>query len=159
MCSRRIGCGWPMSDVKVKELQAVIQEIQVNEDSVEALENSIKEHNKILASLRAKATGYLVELGWNEFDCPLGKIKMVERWQTKAPSSVEDKAKLFGWMRERGIYDKYATVHAVALRSLFLAEREVALENGEDPVTFALPGMEPATLFEDLKFTPKRNKG
>jgi hypothetical protein len=142
--------------VTVEQLDQLVAEIETLEIAKETKEEEVKELNKQLGALKMKATGYLKELGREEYACPRGKIVIVERWNVKSPATQECKQALFEWMKERGIYDTYATVNAQSLKSLYMAERDAAIKNGEDPVTWALPGMEPANLFEDLKFTRSR---
>lgn len=144
-----------MTNVTVTELDALVEKYRAKEAEIEALELQIKPLSKELQGIKSAIATHLQELNREEYSSPFGKVKTVERWQTKMPQSPEQKAELWAWMRARGIYDAYATVHATALNSLFLKERELAAERGEDFMTFALPGMEPATLFEDIKLTKK----
>lgn len=144
-----------MSEVKVTELDDLCKRWKEKEDEIAVLAEQVKQINKEISGIKASIAGHLAEANRTDYVSPFGKVKTVERWQTKMPGDLERKNELWGWMREKGIYDAYATVHATALNSLFLKERELAVERGEDLLTFALPGMEPATLFEDVKITKK----
>lgn len=145
-----------MSDVRVQELSGLIEQLAQAESEKDGMEAALKEKNKEIARIESSLRGYLAELQWTEFTAPAGKVSLGETFNIKMPQGEEAKGELFSWMRKQGIYDKYATVHATALKALFKVERELALERGEDPVTFALPGMEPATVYEIVKFKPAK---
>jgi hypothetical protein len=141
--------------ITVKDLDELIKQIAEREVEKDALAELVKAKNKEISSLELRATEVLKSLEREEYDCPHGKISFEEVFNVKNPTD-EKKHLLWDWMREKGIFDKYAQVHATSLKSLFKAERNIAIEGGADPLTFALPGMEPATIFEKLNFKPKR---
>jgi hypothetical protein len=89
--------------------------------------------------------------GWKSkpenYKAPGGTVYIKRIWQVKAPATDEDKAKLFDWLRQEGIFDRYATVNSNSLRALYMAEWEEAKKRGEG-LEFSLPGVAPATLFE-----------
>lgn len=143
------------TQITVKELDTLLEQLGKLEDEKEAISESLKAKNKEISSLELRITEVLKSLEREEYDSPHGKCSFEEVFNVKMPTE-ENKEQLWAWMREKGIYDRYATVHATSLKSLFRAERNIAIENGEDPLTFALPGMEPATIFEKLNFKPKK---
>lgn len=147
-----------MSEVSVAELDKLILAIRLNEEESSVVEGELKALNATITGLKAKACTWLKELGRSTYAAPDGSVSIVERVNIKMPATAEDKALLFDWMREKKIYDTYATVHAVSLKSLFLREQEEAMKAGADPITWALPGMQPASVFEDVKFTKARKQ-
>jgi hypothetical protein len=145
-------------NISVSELDQLVEEIGKREVEKEQIELQLTEKNKEISKLQLRATEVLKSLEREEYDSPHGKISFEEVFSIRQPSSDDEKRKLFEWMREREIFDRYATVNANSLKALFKAERNAAIDAGEDPMTFALPGMEPATIFEKLKFRPKKGK-
>lgn len=141
--------------ISVKELDSVLETLAQLETEKDVIAETLKEKNKQISSVELRVTEVLRSLEREEYDSPHGKVTFEEVFNVKMPSD-ETKEQLWTWMREKGIYDRYASVHATSLKSLFKAERNAAIQNGEDPLTFALPGMEPATIFEKIKFKPKR---
>lgn len=141
--------------ITVAELDGVIAELAQKEAEAEEISLQLKAKNKEIAALEAKISSVLELLERDEYDCPVGKISIEEILSVKNPSD-ENKHLLWSWMREKGVYDRYAQVHATALKSLFKEELALAIKNGEDPLTFALPGMEPATFFRKIKFKPRK---
>ncbi len=142
--------------IEVDALDALIAEIAAKDVEADCIKASLEEKNKEINALKARVVSYLKEANREGYKAPKGTVSISEQWTVVLPKTVELKMELFNWMREQGIYDKYATVHATALKTLFLAEREAAIEAGEDPLTFTIPGMEPATMFEVLRFTKPR---
>lgn len=144
-----------MAEVSVKVMDDLLALLKSREEAKDAIEADLKEMNKEISSLQIRATELLKSLDREEYDGPHGKISFETVFNVKQPTD-ENKHLLWDWMRERGIFERYASVNAISLKSLFKAERNAAIEAGEDPMTFSLPGMEPATIFEKLKFRPKK---
>lgn len=137
--------------ISVKDLDNLVAEIALKEAEKEVIAETLSAKNKEISSLELRATEILKSLERSEYTCPQGKIKLEEKFNVKNPTD-ENKHLLWDWMKSKGIFERYAQVHAGSLKTLFKKEREIAIENGEDPITFALPGMEPATIFEKLEF-------
>lgn len=142
------------ASVTLKEVDDYFKHLAHLEAEKDAISETLKSKNKEIMALEFKLTEILDSLERDEYESPFGKASFVEEFQVKQPLD-EKKHLLWEWMKEKGIFERYAQVHASSLKSLFRAERIVAIENGEDPMTFALPGMEPATIFRKLKFKPK----
>ncbi len=143
-------------NITFKELDDLIGEIAKGEKEIEEFERKVKELRKPLIPMYIKVTEYLKSLNREDYISPHGKVKVILRENIRMPQTPELKDKLWAWMREKGIYDHYATVQANSLKALFMKERDAAVDRGEDMMTFALPGMEPATSFEDLDFKPTK---
>lgn len=141
--------------ITVADLDALVAQISEVEGYKDAIELQLKEANKKIASLELRATDILKSLGRTSYSSPFGSIAIDNVMNIRQPED-DRKEELWGWMREKGIFDRYASVNATSLKALFKRERDIAIENGEDPVTFALPGMVPATFFQKLKFRPSK---
>lgn len=142
--------------VTVEELDQLVQSIATLKQKIDALGEETTARNKELMALQAKAYNYLRELGREDFKSPTGTLSIKTIWNVTNPKTEEDKSALFAWMREKGIYDAYASVNAVSLKSLFMAERDAYLKAGGDPMLFTLPGMEPAKFYQIAQFTKAR---
>lgn len=137
--------------VTVNELDALLQDILEKEDAIEAQEERLKEMNKEMARVQGKAVQFLKELGRDSYSGPAGKFTIEEKWRVNLPSSDLAKKELFDHLRERGIFDKYATVNANALNSLYKADWEEAKDRGEG-MEFSMPGIDAPKLFEKPVF-------
>jgi hypothetical protein len=118
-------------------------------DTIEQMERAVTEENKKLALLEAKAVAWLDELGRESYKHPRGSIGVNEKWRFNLPQGDENKAKFFNYLRERGLYDKYATVNANSYNSFLLAEWEVAKEEGRG-MEFSVPGVPEPKFFRAL---------
>ncbi len=135
--------------VTVQDLDALVEVLFQLKKKIEESEEATTKLNKEKATLEMKIAGYLRDLGRDNFRAPDGTVSLREVWRVSLPKTDEAKAALFGWMREKGIYDQYATVNANSLNSLFLAEWDAAKKQGEG-IGFTLPGLAQPTLFETL---------
>lgn len=143
-----------MSDITIKQVDDLLKTLAQLEAEKDEIAEQLSHKNKAIAALEFQITEVLDSLDRKEYDSPYGKASISQEFQVKNPSD-ENKHLLWNWMKEKGIFDRYAQVHATSLKTLFKAERAIAIENGEDPMTFTLPGMEPATIFRKLKFKAK----
>lgn len=135
--------------VTVQELDALVKTIFETRIKIEEQEKVVSELNKELANLKAKGVAYLKELGRDSYKTEYGTISILERWRVGLPQTDADKAALLAHLKERGIFDKYVTVNANSLNSLYMADWEDAKERGEG-MTFGMPGIGEPKLFEDL---------
>lgn len=145
------------NQVTVKELDEICEKIAAKEREIEAHEAVLTEHNKELAALEGRAVQYLKELGRESYDAPAGKIKIEEKWRVNLPATDQEKTLLFDHLRERGIFDKYATVNANSLNSLYKADWDAAKARGEG-MEFSMPGIGAPKLFEKPNFKAAKVK-
>lgn len=144
--------------VTVRDLDDLIAKISFLEKDKEMFDQKIKEINKELMKHEATATRYLKELNRNEYDTPIGKLKISEKWHVNLPDTDLAKLEFFEWLKSQGIFEKYATINSRSLQSLYKAEMENAKERGEDPLTFSLPGIPAPKLYEQTDFKSKKGK-
>lgn len=144
--------------VTVEELDKIISEMTALRFEVEGFEEEIKNRNKRLADYKGMVAKFLKELDRDSFVGATGwKIYQKAKWSVKVPQDQLDKAKLFDFMRGQGVYDKYATVHAQAFNSYYMAEWEAAKAEGRG-MEFEIPGVAPPVLFEDIVLEKPRTK-
>lgn len=141
--------------ITVKDLDLLCEYLAEKEKEAEMLEDKLTDVNKDINQLNAKITNYLKDLNREEYDSPHGKVKIVEKWSVNLPDSDINKVAFFNWLREKGIFERYATVNSRSLQSLFKAEWDAAKARGEG-MEFALPGINPAKLFEKTEFKAKK---
>lgn len=67
----------------------------------------------------------------------------------KTPKTLEDKAKLFEFLRDKGLYDEMVSINSQSLNSLYRALSAEALEKGH--LEFLMPGVDAPTSFRQLK--------
>lgn len=140
-----------MSAVTVEELDALVKKLAEREAAKDAASKVVTEINKEIAQLEGRCVQYLKDLGRESFHSPQGTIKIGNKWRVNLPADDNAKRALFNHLRERGIFDKFATVNSNSLNALYMADWREAKEKGEG-MTFTMPGIEPAKLFEALDF-------
>lgn len=138
----------------VRELDELVEAIFAQKKKIEEMEAAVSVENSTLASMEQKAVSYLLELERDKYQHPKGTLFIEEKWRFSLPKTDEAKAEFFSYLRERGLYDKYATVHATAYNSFCNAEWQIAQEEGRG-FDFKLPGVPEPTLFRKLS-TRKR---
>lgn len=141
----------------VKELDELVESIFAQKKACEEKEKALTEENKKLAALEAKAVAWLDELGREKYQHPLGTIYVNEKWRFSLPQSDEEKLAFFGWLKERGLFDRYATVNANSYNSLLLAEWEAAKEAGNG-MDFSVPGVPEPKFHRALGTVKARSK-
>lgn len=138
---------------ELDQMMSRLSDIRVEKDG---LEDKVTELNKEAMRLQAQADKYMAELGREEYAHPdFGKFVRLQKWSVRNPVTDSDKIAFFTHLRERGIFEKYATVNNKSLNSYFKAEWEEAKERGEG-MTFSLPGIGAPDVHETVEFKPKR---
>jgi len=138
-----------MGKVTVEELDVLVTEIFEKKKEIEEYSIGGKKLNGDLVALKEKAVVFLKELDRRDYKAERGTISIKSRWRVNMPSNVEEKNKLWAHLRERDLFDKYATIQSQSLNSLFMQDWEEAKRKGEG-IEFKMPGIGEPTLFEDL---------
>lgn len=143
----------PPEKVTVEQLDGLVKEIVATRKAIETLEAQVSEHNKAYQKLQGRAVLFLKALGRENYQTPLGTMGIRKSISVKIPQNDLAKREFFEWLRNKGIFDRYATVNSQSLKSLYQAELEaVERESPEEALTFTIPGIEPATYYETLGF-------
>lgn len=140
-----------MTSVTVKELDELIAKLAAKELEVDQAQAVLTERNKEYSALEGRIVNYMNDLDRDKYDSPHGKVSIVDQWRVSLPSDDIAKKELFEHLRERGIFDKYATVNSNSLNALYMADWREAQERG-DGMTFAMPGILAPKLHKRPKF-------
>lgn len=145
----------PTGQVTVAELDALIEKLADCSKRCDAKEDEMKALNKEYASLEGKIAAHMEELNRQKYDSPHGKFQVNEKWRVNMPQTDADKAAFFDHLRERGIFDKLATVNSNSLNALYMRDWEEAKDRGEG-MLFNMPGVPAPTRFVKLDFKPNK---
>lgn len=140
-----------MSTVTVKDLDDLIAKLAAKEKEVKVQADVTKALNKEYAALEGKIAAHMKELERETYDSPFGKFKISDKWRVNMPQNDIEKEKLWAHLRERGIFERYATVNSNSLNALFMRDWEEAKLRGEG-MTFTMPGVPAPTHFTQLQF-------
>lgn len=125
----------------VKELDELCEQIFAQKKICEEKEALATIENKKLAALENQAAAWLDELGREKYQHPaLGTIYIKEEWRFALPPDDDAKAAFFGWLKERQLFDRYATVNSASYNALLKREWEIAKEEGRG-MEFSVPGV------------------
>jgi len=127
--------------VTVEELDVLVTSIFDKKKEIEEYSIGGKKLNSDLFALKEKAVVYLKELDRRDYKAERGTISIKSRWRVNMPANDQLKAELFDHLRERGLFDKYATVNSMSLNSLYKEDWEEAKRKGEG-MEFSMPGLE-----------------
>jgi len=144
-----------MSDISVTELDKVVEELMLARKEAEEQELITKEKNKKVMELEGKCTQYLVELGRDNYATPYGTAYISNQYRVNQPADDVAKKELFDYLNEKGIFMRYASVNSMSLNSLYKSEWEAHKEQGNDPLTFSMPGIGAPKLFQRFGFRKK----
>lgn len=114
---------------EIDELSASIFNLQ---DDIKEKEEMVSELKGHLEKMKSKMLAFLQHYKRKNFSSPYGTAYIKEVISANVPKDPEDKTKLFAWLKEREIFDHYATVNHNSLQSLVKEEFAAALERKED---------------------------
>lgn len=145
----------PQEPVTVEALDQLCQDMFSQREKIRKMDEATSEENKRLASMQSKAIAYLVELDREKYQSPFGTISVKEEWRFRLPETLEDKLDFFEHLKEKGMFDQYATVNANSYNSYLNTEWEVAKEEGRG-MDFKVPGVPEPTFYRKLNMVVKR---
>lgn len=138
--------------VTVADLDGLILEIKKKYDEVEAADRIKKDLNIELGSLKGRAAAYLNELKRSSYESAIGKIEAVKEERVNLPESLPDKMAFFDYLKEKGMFENYATVNSNSLNAYYKRERATWIKDGNDPMMFTLPGVPAPKSLDKLEF-------
>lgn len=141
------------ASMTVEEFDSLVGQIFQVRAEITELNAQASEKEKELFGLKVRAVAALKEFGRKNYQTPKGTITIRNTLQVSLPKTEQDKQLMFEWMKEKGIYEKFATVNYNSLKSLVKAHMEEIEATGGDPILDFIPGVPAPTLFQDLTFT------
>lgn len=128
-----------MSDVTIKNLQALCNDILLKREIVDVEEKKVKELNKELDELEHEMLSIMDELKLKNFNENGSLFGTRETYQLATPKG-ENKDLFFNYLKEIGHFEALATVHSKTLNSWFQQENEAAISRGEPGAM--IPGLD-----------------
>lgn len=131
------------------DLDKISDQILRLDEEIDALEAQLKQKRelyKVACDLMLKAFDLL----------SIENIRMrgklfykANNTSVKIPRTLEDKEKLFNFLREKGLFEQMVSVNSQTLNSLYKSLAEEALQQGN--LDFKIPGVEEPTIYTTLK--------
>jgi hypothetical protein len=141
------------TSMTVEEFDRLVGQIFQIRSEIATLNDQASAKEKELFGLKCRAVEALKEFGRKNYQTPKGTISIRNTLQVSLPKTEEDKRLMFEWMKDKGIYEKFATVNYNSLKSLVKSHMEEIEATGGDPILDFIPGVPAPTLFQDLTFT------
>jgi len=142
--------------ITVEELDNLCLKIKDKRAEIDAKKDELSELNGHLEELSITAVAALKELDRKNFQSKHGTITRKEQWYVNMPKDLNAKRELFEYLKERGVFEDFATVNHNTLNSFFTEEWEAAEAKGPDAIVeFSIPGLEAPKCRESLGFTKK----
>lgn len=144
-------------EISIKCIDELIEDACELKNCVSDLKELSVSLNKTIMRMESKAGGYLKALGREDYVSPTGNIEIVKDWHVNMPKDDDDKKILFEWMKEREIFDRYATVNSKSLNALYKKALTAACKKDPEAIVlFTLPGVPESTLNERTKIKPAK---
>lgn len=138
-------------EVSVSEMDAVVEEMASARALYDAAKAVSNEAHAVWKEKEFAAMALLKEAGKTRYEVEgVGKISLIEKLKVKMPSSPEQKAEFFQWLRSQGedMANTYLTLNYNSLNSLYNLE----FENAENKAEFKLPGINEPESTTELRF-------
>jgi chromosome segregation ATPase len=145
---------WKETEVTVKQLDDMMLKIQSLEAQIEVLTAPVNALKQEQFKTELELAETLKALGRESYSSPAGTAAFKQTWQVNMP---EDKGPLFELLKEKGIFEKYATIHAGSFKAFYMAEWQIAKDEGRG-MEFTLPGCEAPKLKVELSVKPTKKK-
>lgn len=140
----------PPTEITIKAVDDLIADATFLGELVDDLHEISKTINKMIMTLEQKGGSYLKVLKREDYQSPAGTIQVGGKWAVRMPKDDEAKAALFQHLRERELFDRYATVNSRSLNALYMADWKAAIKKDPEAwVLFDMPGV-PAPVFDEF---------
>lgn len=126
----------PDCKVEVQELEDFFKRFRELDTEYERVSALKTELYKELTALELRASEYLSALGKDKYVSNHGIFSYKYEQSFLTPKSIDDKAALAAWLKERGIFEHYMTFNSMSINSL--AKKEI--EATGDPL-LEIPGL------------------
>lgn len=126
---------------KIKELTKeeitveLLEAIAENSFKLKALHAQVKKEQTVLNSLKEEQLGYLkhlmdvLDLG-SSYRSKYGTVSVSEVPNYRLPQDDESRAKFFGYLKDKGVYDSMINVNSKTLQSFVKQEIDLAEDEG-----------------------------
>ena len=136
--------------VTIDQLESLSKQIADKRAEIDIISLERKKKDAELSELESKMMLTLEEAGKHDYHAECGTVYITERVSVKVPKDLDEKRKLFGYLREKGIFEELVSVNSQTLNAYYKAERKLAEEAGNP--FFELPGVGEPTVDQILAF-------
>lgn len=142
--------------ITVEEIESLVKQLADKRLEVEDLKRPYSQAQEQLEELEQKAAAALMEMDKESYRSEYGTISRRSEMRYNLPTTPEDRAAFFNFLKERGVFEQLITVNSNTYNSFIKAEREAAIERDpEAALNFSVPGVPEAKTRQVLSFRKK----
>jgi hypothetical protein len=143
-----------MSDFSMSDMNALCETYAILKQEKSDLEDKASEIGKKINDLQAQIIEKFIEFEIPRFEGPFGMLSVVTTQTYKQPETLNDKLKLFEYLKEQGLYEDMVKVDSRTLSSW--ASKEVEAKEREGVLGFVPPGLTQPTEIMKLSLRKKK---
>lgn len=140
-------------EVTLKGLTALCDKLIHEREVKKKLEEGMKEVQEVISSLEMQILNIMKENALPNFKGAFGTISIKNNKSVTQPESLEEKLKLFEYLREQGIFEEMVAVNSKTLSSW--ASKEIEAKEKLGVFGWVPPGLKPATEYQSLSVRKK----
>jgi len=140
-------------ETSIKAMELLCEQAYQLRHDVDNLEEAAKAKREELDNLNSQILLLLEAHGKTSWQTPLASFDIRERTSVKIPRENMDKAALFQWLKDKGIFWQTVGVNSQTLNSLYKNEMESAAHDGRE---FHIPGLQAPEVFKTITIRKKR---
>jgi hypothetical protein len=135
----------------VEQVEAAIEALAKAREAEAEQKEILKSYTRVVEDQEAIIMETLHALERDNFPGKAGTVFISHKTSFKLPQDPEKKAAYYAFLKEKGLFDSMISVNSMTHNSFCKAELEAAINDGKG-LDFAIPGIEPATIVEQLSF-------
>ena len=143
----------PVSDTTIAGLQTLCNSLLLARESKDAVAQELKNVQEAIDELEIRILNVMKENAMPSFKGEFGTISIKNTKSITQPASMEEKLKLFGYLREQGIFEEMVNVNSRTLSSW--ANKEIEAKEKEGVFGWVPPGLKPPETFASLAVRKK----
>lgn len=143
----------PVKEVSISELTKLIENLTTLRAKYDVMKAELSNCASDVKQVEDKILTILVDSTLPTFKCEFGSVSIRNTKTFKQPESLEEKQKLFEYLREKNVFDEMVSVNSRSLSSW--ASREVEAAEAEGNFGWVPPGLSAPNEYKQLSLRKK----
>jgi hypothetical protein len=141
------------NEVTLSSLNQLCADYKQACETEDAKKEELKQYVDEREKIESKILTILKEQNLPNFKTAIGTFSVRNNKSVAQPENIEEKRKLFDYLREQGIFEEMVNVNSRTLNSW--AAKEVEAKEKAGVFGWAPPGLKTPTLYQSLSFRKK----
>ena len=143
----------PVAPTTIADLTKLCEDLIIQRDIKKDFEDQIDNISEKIKTLESKILLIMQEHKMPKFPCEFGTFSLVTKKSVTQPENLDEKLKLFSYLRDQGCFEEMVSVNSRTLSSW--ASREIEAKEKEGIFGWAPPGLKPASEHKTLSVRKK----